>query len=201
MLVSLSSIRSPSAGRWRFAAWAVAVAAAATVIATQTRTAAPDEAPDRPTDALSVTQREHAQRENAQRLAWIVERVQPVVADGTIACLTAGPACGWDEMTATDTTALRAASLATSLSRATEPGSAAYLGDQGEDVHALVERTVAAAAGLADELRRWLSSGCGSNVDGVEVTTPRPSECPTWAAAAQDGAARLTAALAEWPAP
>jgi hypothetical protein len=137
----------------------------------------------------------------ASRMAWIV-RLSDTLGRSSPAleCVAAGIACGIDDMLDVDTTRLRAGSLEDALTRALDPDDVEYLGPPGRATLDLAHRTAAAATRVADLLGRWLSSGCGSNVEGIAVTS-HPPACDDLTVSSTRAVQALESVLAGWPAP
>jgi hypothetical protein len=131
-------------------------------------------------------------------LTWTVVDFQPVIFGGTVECVASGASCGVDGMLDTDTTALRAASLATALTEDLTRASSVPERAPGQQIGQLASRTAAAADALATELRRWLDSGCGSNLGGVPVVG-RPADCGSWTDAVEQRLTELSDLLERWP--
>ena len=187
---------NPRLHRMRVVLWATSLAIATVLISSREPTSASVElVPVAPKASVRVG------GESADRLAWVVALADPVVAEGTLACVDAGASCGPDEMLAADTTALRAAALAVALADAVNPEGTGYLGNQSEATLRRVTRTAAAANSLAGELRRWLDGGCGSTIDGVPVTTDRPAHCEGSAPSVGAATDSLLRELRSWPDP
>lgn len=134
----------------------------------------------------------------AVRLGWIVTMRDPVpAADRAVACVRAGAACDLTGMLAADSAHLQTRALVDDLRTAIDPASPGYdplptdAIERARRVVALGER-----AGLA--LGDWLSSGCGSHIDGMPVEV-RPEDCGERSAAALGALAELRSALSAWP--
>jgi hypothetical protein len=190
--------RSLRTGHWRLIAWFVALTVAAVLIAT--RTSPSSDPPAAGATAVVDDGASEAQQDALRQLRWIVSMADPVVTDATAGCLDAGPQCSSGAMLDTDTTALRAAALATSLGAASTPDGPRYVGDPGPRTAELAQRTARAATAATAALRQWLDSGCGSNIGGVPVVA-RPSECDGWTSTARERLRDLSDALAAWPQP
>ena len=134
----------------------------------------------------------------AQALAWLVTDVEIFEhADATTRCLQAGATCMADDMLAVDTTRARLESLARSLAESTDPSHPAYLGNPGPDLTARGAQLEEAAAAAVERLAAWLSSGCGSSVDGMPVPA-RPEGCADLGARARDALAAARDAHGSW---
>lgn len=137
----------------------------------------------------------------ARRLAWVVDRSDTMATSASAAeCLVAGAACSVDGMLDVDTLRLRASSLAEALTHALDPAHPGYLGRPGSAALDLAHDTVGAATRASEVLARWLHTGCGSNIDGIAVTS-HPPECDDLATDGDQAVRKLEGVLARWPAP
>lgn len=144
---------------------------------------------------------EQQRRQVDRQVEWIVTDAHALqLADTTHACLTAGAACSSDAMLDVDTTRMRSAALAAELAATLDPKAKDYPGPSTTIGTALARRTSESATVVATTLGQWLAMGCGSNVDGVPVTT-HPDGCDDLARTAARAMDDLAMALRSWPAP
>ncbi len=136
----------------------------------------------------------------ARQLDWIVTEARSLqLVDSTRSCLTAGTACSADGMLDVDTTRVRSTALAANLAAALDPKGAAYTGGATAAVTDLARRTSGSAGAVSTALGHWLAMGCGSNVDGVPVTTTHPTGCDDLARTATGAVDDLAKTLRGWP--
>jgi hypothetical protein len=134
----------------------------------------------------------------ARALGWLVTGVDVFEhGDATSRCLRAGATCTADDMLAVDTTRARLESLGLSLAEAADPSHPAYLGDPGQDLTARGAQLEEAVAAAADRIGAWLSSGCGSSVEGLPVPS-RPDGCADLGDQASDALTAAREALDAW---
>jgi hypothetical protein len=115
-------------------------------------------------------------------------------------CIRAGAACPSDEMLETDSARAGAAALSEALSMALDREDPAYLGPYAPADQERASATQRAAGSAAERLQGWLSTGCGSDIDGVPVAA-RPAECDGVERSALEAIDGLRGALAGWGAP